>query len=169
MHLSRRAKIKQQPPGLASKTWSLAVLLGDHNILNLYLSTHVCKPPLCHSPREYIQAKSHSHNRRGGEAHWKPLLPALRRAVGVNNFCRLWGLTQAQGLNTHCLCLCWETPICLYSPYPPFTTVPSLDSQEFLLLYLLRDWPALWEKCLLWALSCLSGYPEKGELSTAEP
>lgn len=146
-----------------SKTCSLALLSGDHNILNPYLCTHVCKPPLCHSPREYIQANSHSDKRGGGEAHWRPLLSALRRSGGVNHVSRLWGLqglTQAQGLPW--LCLGWETPICLYSPYPPFTAVLSLDSQEFLLLYLLRGWPALWEKCLLWALTCLSGYPENG-------
>lgn len=47
--------------------------------------------------------------------------------------------------------------ICLYSPYPPFTTVLwlSLDSQECLLLYLLRDCPACAKKCLLWALTYL--------------
>lgn len=69
--------------------------------------------------------------------------PPLRRSVGVNHVSRLWG-PQVQGLNAHWLCLDRETAICLYSPYPPFTTLLwlSLDSQEFLLLYLLRDWPA---------------------------
>lgn len=139
-NLSSTDTTKQQPAELAGKTRSLALLSGDHTP-NPHLRTRVCKPALCRSLREHIQAKSHSDRRGEGEAHWKWLLSFLRRPGGVNHISRLWG---RQGLNAHQVSSGWETAFCLYSPYPHFTTLlrPSLDSQEFLLLYLLRDRPA---------------------------
>lgn len=68
-------------------------------------------------------------------------LSFLKRPEGVNHISGLWG---RQGLNAHQVSSGWETAVCLHSPYPRFTALLrlSLDSQEFLLLYLLRDRPA---------------------------
>lgn len=65
-------------------------------------------------------------------------------------------------LNAPWLCSDQETAISLYSPYPPFTTLLwlSLDSQEFLLLYLLSDWPACGKNAFCGLCPALSAYPE---------
>lgn len=110
-NLSRRDKTKQQPAKLASKTCSLALLSGDH-IPNPHLCTRVCRPALCHSLREYIQANSHSDKWGEGEAHWKLLVSlSLEDLGGLITYpgCaggRGWMLTRsAQTRNLQFVCI----------------------------------------------------------------
>lgn len=86
-----------EPTGLVSKTCSLA-LLPDHNFLNPYLCTHVCKLPFA-TPwgNTYRQIPTQPE----GEEE-KPIghhSSALRRSVGVNpvSGCGGWGADPGTG------------------------------------------------------------------------
>lgn len=100
-------------------------------------------------------------------------LSSRRRPGGVSHVSLQWGLwrlTQVQGLNIPRLCSDRETAIFLYSPYPPLTTLlgSAWIHRNFAPLSPQRL-PCLWQKCLLWALTCLSEHAKDAQTQPCWP
>lgn len=139
IHLSRRDKIRAYRPGeqnVQPCSPFRSQLLKSISLHSRVQSSPLPLPEGIHTGKFPLRQKG----RRRSPLDTPPLPSEDRWGLILFPGCGGWGADPGTGG--------WQTPICLYSPYPPFTTVLNLDSQEFLLLYLLRDWPALWEKCL---------------------